>query len=271
MLHHHEVTRVRDRHLWAALPWDDPTIGLLDPMQRTLVADYWNARAQAELNVGRAFSDLLAGIRATAGAPLVLDLLEVSIQNELDHADLCRRLASRYAGKEAPVPVMPASVAFPRLTSAPVELRPTLHAIGLCCINESIATIWLGRCLAYASAPLVRAATRIHVADEVSHARAGWAHLASLRISKIGKKQLAKWVLPLLRANLAQWLEAGLTLEVPAHGLPPQSVHRELVLSVVRDVVLPGFAHVGLDVPEAVAWARELPADFANPRAVTPR
>jgi hypothetical protein len=261
MLRHHEVKIVHDRDVWASLPWDDPTIELLDPMQRALVADYWNARAQAELNVGRAFTDLLAGLRATAGVPEVLHLLEVSIQNEHDHADLCRRLASRYAGKEAPVPLMPASVPFPRLTSAPVELRPTLHAIGLCCINESIATVWLGQCLAYGSAPLVRAATRIHVADEVSHARAGWAHLASLRISKTEKRELAKWILPLLRANVAQWLEAGPTLDVPAHGLPPQAVHHDLVFSVVRGVILPGFAHVGLDVPEALAWASESPID----------
>jgi hypothetical protein len=253
---------MRERDFVACLPWDDPSIELLDPMKRTLVAQYWSERAQAELNVARAFSDLLAGIRETAGAPLVQNLLEASIQNEHEHADLCRRLASRYAGKETPPPVMPASVPFPLLPSAPPELRPTLHAIGLCCVNESIATVWLGRCLSYASAPLVRAATRIHVADEVTHARAGWAHLASLQVSPTARKELTKWVLPLLRANVAQWLglEAGLTLDVPEHGLPPQGVHQDLVLGVVRGVILPGFAHVGLDVPEATAWAKRIAA-----------
>jgi hypothetical protein len=245
------------------LPWNDPSIELLDPVERALVARYWSGRAQAELNVARAFSDLLAGMRETAAAPLVQQLLELSIQNEYEHADLCHRLASRYAGKETPPPVTPASVPFPFLPSAPPELRPTLHAIGLCCVNESIATVWLGRCLSYASAPLVRAATRIHVADEVTHARAGWAHLASLQVSRTAKKELTKWILPLLRANVAQWLdlEAGLTLEVPEHGLPPRAVHRDLVLGVVRGVILPGFAHVGLDAPEATVWANGLRAD----------
>jgi hypothetical protein len=239
------------------LPWDDPSIELLDATARAEVASYWAARAQAELNVARAFSDLSSGLEETGVVPEVTDMLETSIQNEHDHADICWRLANRYAGSEVPRPAVPAAVDFPRLPSVPAELRPTLHAMGLCCINESIATVWLEHGLKHASSPLIRAATRLHVADEVLHARVGWAHLASPALTTATRKELARWIVPLLQANVDQWLAVGTTevmAEVPGHGLPPRSEHRGLVLGVVRDVVLPGFARVGLDARQADGW-----------------
>jgi hypothetical protein len=243
-----------------ALPWDDPSVEQLDRGQREQLAEYWQGRAHAELKVARAFTELSSGLTATGCVPEVLEMLDISIENEREHADLCWRLAARYAGREMVQPVAPAGIDFPRLPSAPAELRPTLHAIGLCCVNENIATVWLNHCLSHASAPLVRAATRRHVSDEVLHARVGWAHLASPRISRAAKVELGKWVLPLLRANVGQWLDTvtvGLTTEIPEHGLPPLAQHRELVLDVVRGIILPGFEHVGIDAAEAMRWVNQ--------------
>jgi hypothetical protein len=244
-----------------SLPWDDPSVESLDPIQRRDIAAYWQQRAQAELKVARAFLELSAGLADTGVAPQVTELLDVSIHNEREHAELCWRLACRYAACEVPEPVMPEGIDFPRLPGARADLRPTLHAIGLCCINESIATVWLEHCLSYTSAPLPRAATRLHLADEVVHARAGWAHLASSVLSKAQRAEISRWLLPMLRANVGQWLDratVGLRAEVPAHGLPPWSAHANVVLGVVRGVILPGFAHVGLDASEATRWVDEL-------------
>ena len=243
-----------------SLPWDDPSVDSLDPIQRRDIAAYWQQRAQAELKVARAFHELSAGLTETGVVAEVTALLEVSIQNEHEHAELCWRLACRYADGEVPEPVIPTSIDFPRLPGARADLRPTLHAIGLCCVNESIATVWLEHCLSYTSAPLPRDATRLHLADEVVHARAGWAHLASSALSNAQRAEVSKWLLPMLRANVAQWLDratVGLPAEVPAHGLPPWSDHASVVLGVVRGVILPGFAHVGLDAAEATRWVDE--------------
>jgi hypothetical protein len=249
----HAITRT-------SLPWDDPSIDLLDPARRQNVAAYWQQRAQAELKVARAFRELSVGLEETGVVPEVTDLLRVSIQNEGEHAELCWRLACRYADSEVPEPTMPTGIDFPRLPGAGAELRPTLHAVGLCCINESIATVWLEHCLSYTSAPLPRAATRLHLADEVVHARAGWAHLASSALSNARRAEISKWLLPMLKANVDQWLDratVGMTTEEPAHGLPPWSDHGAVVLGVVRGVILPGFAHVGLDASEAARWVNE--------------
>jgi len=243
-----------------ALPWGDPSVDSLEPIQRRNIADYWQQRAQAELKVARAFGELSAGLTESGVVPEVIDLLRVSIQNEHEHSELCWRLACRYGDSELPEPVMPAGIDFPRLPAAPDDLRATLHAIGLCCINESIATVWLEHCLSYTSAPLARAATRLHLADEVVHARAGWAHLASSALSSVKRREISRWLLPMLRANVGQWLDretVGMAAEAPAHGLPPWAAHQKVVLGVVRGVILPGFLHVGLDASEASRWVEE--------------
>jgi hypothetical protein len=253
----------------AALPWSDRSVDALEPNQRRDIAGYWLQRAQAELKVARAFIELSAGLTETGVVPEVTELLRVSIQNEGEHSELCWRLACRYADADLPQPVMPDGIEFPRLPSAPANLRPTLHAIGLCCVNESIATVWLEHCLAHASAPLARAATRLHLGDEVLHARAGWAHLASSALSRARRRDISRWILPMLRANVNQWLDreaVGITVEAPAHGLPPWSDHENVVLGVVRGVILPGFAHVGLDAAEATRWIEQQWSDARSPR-----
>jgi hypothetical protein len=249
------MSPVRDVHR-ASLPWDDPSVDALDPPRRAHIAGYWAARAQAELNVARAFSELRLGLAETGAAAEVIELLQISIENEHDHADLCLRLACRYAAIDVAAPVMPSDTDFPRLPSVPAELRPTLHAIGLCCINESIATVWLEHAFAHASAPLVRAATRLHVSDEVLHARVGWAHLASSAVGSAAKKEISRWIVPLLRANVGQWLaiaSSESTADLPGLGLPPAPEHRRLVLGVVENVILPGLARFGIEVAKDLA------------------
>jgi hypothetical protein len=244
----------------APLPWGDPSVDSLRSNERADVAIYWSQRAHAELKVARAFEELSAGLAETGVAPEVAELLRVSIDNENQHAELCWQLACRYAGREVPEPLHPERIDFPRLPSAREELRPTLHALGLCCINESIATVWLEHCLSFTTAALPRAATRLHLTDEVAHARAGWAHLASAALSEAQRREISNWLVPMLQANVAQWLDRstlGLPTELPEHGLPPWSAHRDLVVGAVRGVILPGFAYVGLDTRGARRWVDE--------------
>jgi hypothetical protein len=127
----------------------------------------------------------------------------------------------------------------------------------MCCINESIACAFIEACLGDAVGPLVRAVQRVHLSDEIEHARVGWAHLASARVDAATRRELARWLPRLLGANVANWRsridwlpEAG----VPGHALPPRRVSFAVVLACVRDVVLPGFAHVGVDPTHARSW-----------------
>lgn len=248
----------------AALPWSDPSVERLGDRARARVGRYWAGRSLAELDVADAFRQTAAALADTGAEPAVLDLLRRAIANEHDHASLCRRLGGHYLGRPVEDPPARVPVRLPALAGASPEARPTLLLAGLCCINESIATIWLQACAARASAPLVRAVNRMHVRDEIHHARVGWAHLASPAVTPAIRAELGRWLRPLLRSCVLDWLSPRVVESaggVPDHGLPTAPDHREVVIRAVRSVVLPGFALCGVDVERACAWLERIVAD----------
>ena len=239
----------------AALPWDDEQVERLDEVCRKRVGEYWQGRASAELRVAEAFADVGKKLRDTGSEPAVLELLDASVENELYHASLCEKLASRYLG--APIPKPSAGVVeLPSLSGVDDRMRAAIYVAGLCAVNESIATVWLEHCFARSVAPLARAANQIHLSDEVLHARVGWAHLASCWVTHQMRRELSRWLVALLRTNVTQWLKSA-TLQgiaVPEHGLPDPGEQRAHVLGAVQNVVIPGFDHVGVDVTSAKRW-----------------
>jgi hypothetical protein len=255
----------------ATLPWQDESVERLGDVLRAQVGHYWEGRATAELHVASAFSQLAETLAQTGAEASVRQLLDRSIENEHLHSSLCHRLAIRYLGRDAAAPSAPIA-ALPLFEQAPPEARPALQAAGLCCINESIATVWLERCAVRAIAPLPRAVNHLHLADELFHARVGWAHLASRAVTPSVRSELSRWLVPLLRSNVRQWLSPELTRQtggVPDHGLPSEAEHRDAVLGAVRNVVIPGFEHCGVDVRAATRWFEdELNGSAPSPAVV---
>jgi hypothetical protein len=253
----------------AALPWADRTVDQLDDGDRQKIGSYWQGRATAELEVADAFTQLGTLLTQSGAEAAIVTLLARSIENERLHSHLCRRMAERYTGRELDPPV-PTPRPLPALERASPEARAAIHAAGLCCVNESIATVWLDRCAALASSPLARAVNQLHLADEVFHARLGWAHLASAAVTPAVRAEVGRWLPALLESSLAQWLGPEVTLQtggVPAHGLPSEDEHRQAVLGAVRHVVLPGFQHCAVDTTAAQRWfeARFAPATTGSP------
>jgi hypothetical protein len=146
---------------------------------------------------------------------------------------------------------------MPKLARAPRELRATLHAIAMGCINETIASAWLERSLRDATAPLARAAIRELIADDIHHARLGWAHLGSSFVDASTRRTLGDWLPALLEAAASPWMRESpdkLTEGCPEHGVPSEETTRAVVRDTLLGVVLPGFE--ALDVPTASgrAW-----------------
>ena len=254
MLAHSAARRLLSRNA-QALPWDDEAIDRLAAASRQRLGGYWQGRAAAELRVAAAFADFAAKLRTTGTEPAVLELITASIENEQYHAELCERLASRYLGR-AIAPPAPGPLRLPALPDVDDATRTALYAAGLCAVNESIATVWLKHCLDRSTTPLAHAVNQVHLSDEISHARVGWAHLASAWVTRPQRVEIARRLVSMLRVNLAQWL-ASSTLTgggVPDHGLPDPVEQREHILGAVRNVVIPGFDHVGVDVSAAKRW-----------------
>jgi hypothetical protein len=240
----------------ADLPFGDPSVAALTSAQRAAIAGHWKHRARSELQVGRAFEAMVPLLRERRASSAVLDRLQRGAEEEVRHSEICAQLAEAYAG-EAVVRPQIDSVPLPRFDVGDDELETALLVAGMCCVNETIATAWISACLSAAQTPLGTMANRIHLHDEIEHARVGWAHLASDAVSDATRSALGPCLPRLLEANAPGWERDDPSLPpegVPSHGHLPVEVSRRVFVDAVADLVLPGFAHVGIDIGPARAW-----------------
>lgn len=234
------------------LPLDDPAVARLDGTARGAMARHWRRRAWSEGQVAEAFATLHAGLVEVGAAAPVTELIGRARADEVRHSGVCAALAAVYAGTSIAAPAGPPA-GLPRFTDEPRATEVMLQAVGMCCVSETLATVWLSASLEVARTPLARAANREHLAEEVGHARAGWAHLATATSEQRAavQRRLAAFV----RVGVQEWLAAGEDLPVGTglaeHGVLTLAEHRAAILRGVREVVLPGFAALGLDVAAA--------------------
>lgn len=242
------------------LPWNDPSVDALDASLRAGLGTYWEERARSELRVSGAFRLLGAELAATGVSEVVRVMVTRAVDDETRHSELCRRLAERYAGHPVEAPRVEA-VVLPAFEGASAQLRTALHVMTLSCVNETIASTWLNGCISATTAPLAREANRVHLREEIEHARLGWAHLASSQVSAATRAALGAWLGRVLRANVPQWFRSDPSLPergAPEQGVPSAATTRVLVLDALRDVVLPGFEEVGIDPSAGHAYLAEL-------------
>lgn len=140
-------------------------------------------------------------------------------------------------------------VPLPAFGTGDERLEVALTVLGLCAINESIASSWIRACFARATGAVARFANREHLADEIDHARLGWAHLASSAVTEDVRTGLRSRVADMIAVNVAAWKRADAHLPeegIPEQGHLPRHEHDAVVDDAVRTVVVPGLAHVGL-------------------------
>lgn len=240
----------------ADLPFGDPSLKALSSAQRAAIAGHWKRRMRSELMVGRAFAGMVPVLRERRAASAVLDRLERGAEEEVRHSEICAQLAETYGEHAVERPTID-SVPLPRFNVGDEDLETALLVAGMCCVNETVATAWISSCLAAAETPLAQMANRIHLHDEIEHARLGWAHLASDAVSDETRRALGPCLPKLLEANAPGWERDDPFLPaagVPAQGHLPSEVSRRVFLDAVAELILPGFAHVGVDVEPARVW-----------------
>ena len=240
----------------ADLPFGDPSVTALSTTQRAAIAGHWKRRMRSELYVGRAFAAMVPLLREHGAAPAVLDRLERGAEEETRHSEICAQLAETYGGESVERTRID-SVPLPRFGVGDEDLETALLVAGMCCVNETVATAWISACLAAAEEPLAQMANRIHLHDEIEHARLGWAHLASDAVSDATRRALGPRLPKLLEANAPGWERDDPMLPaegVPAQGHLPFEASRRVYADAVAELVIPGFAHVGVDIGPATAW-----------------
>lgn len=238
-----------------------PPLGTeLPTSTRAAVAALWRQRAASEHGVGAVFTALADDLAATGAHPDVVALVRDAIADEARHAATCADLAVAY-GDASPPGAAPVAVRLPDYTDDR-RLRATLQLVNLSCIGETLATAFVERCVATCEHPALREVHRLHLGDEIRHARVGWAHLATLTAAE--RAALAPYLPRLLAAQVTVWERRLHDLPVdgfPGHGYPPRAVTLAALHDAVREVVLPGFAYVAVDPAAALAW-------FERPRAL---
>lgn len=256
VVEHGPLGRYRGALTSRAEPNADPTIATLPRTTRDELSAIWLVRAAMERRVADAFSVIHSALASRQAPPELVELAARAIDDEYRHAELSRLVASRYAGREVSSPArLPLEV--PRLAGARPELRETLHIVGQCILNETTAAAYLELCAHHAEGETARWAIRELLADEIDHARIGWAHIASLGVA--ARHELSDWLLPLAYLNLRVWrketIDEGYSGgALAAHGAPAPADVEAALLAAQRGLICAGFEHVGVDASELEAW-----------------
>ncbi len=224
----------------------DAAIDELSPEHRRIVARVWSHRAESEMTAAVAFTELTRDLFASPADARVRFLAAQAVAEEIRHSEVCRRLASRYAGRDLPLPA-PRAFAAGRFGDCPEPVNRTLRVVLLSSVNETIGSAMLSACLEAAEPASVREVLRFLLRDEINHARVGYAHLASPFVNDEHRNHVRAATPTLLSVARQAWYapDAGLPDSVPpGHGcLSPEGL-RDIVEDAIVNLVEPGLRAV---------------------------
>jgi uncharacterized ferritin-like protein (DUF455 family) len=249
----------------AVVPWAQSTAGTLGAAERERAARTWRSRAQAEYMAVSTFSVLSMDFCA-AGVPAdFLSAVHQAAIDEVRHAELCVRLTALYGGGEEPPPLGLSDL--PDDPARPKRLQALANALLVSCVAETYATVAVNAMREEAVDPCVRAVLQIIYADEIRHAKIGWAFLSwSLREGGAAAVAAAAEMVPVAIRAAANVVEAPRSDDpIPpvlrGHGLMAPADERVLFARAVHEVLLPGFTAVGVPTGDVAglfddAWVR---------------
>lgn len=231
------------------LPLDDEALDALSPAVREELAQHWLERAASERRVGTSFTVIRDTLVEAAAHPELISLAERAIDDEMRHEEISRVVASRFHGTELPLPpALP--FAAPEHPGASPALKRHLWVIGQCSLNETFASAVLEASMDVTTGTLAKAALRELLADEVDHARIGWAHLASLDVET--KQQLQPRLASMVKANMKMWRETPRSYPsddaLLAHGALSAALIEQAIQIALEDLIIPGLQTLGFEV-----------------------
>lgn len=236
----------------------DPVIEATPVEDRAALAAIWQYRASLELRVASTFSSLSVELLEHGTTQTVYEIVSQAVRDEVHHAQISAELAAKYRG-DALVWPDPEPNNYPTFRGSKGAWHATLYIIVECCINETSACSILEASIAQAESPLAKAALSRILSDEINHARAGWAHLASPWVTPEMKRELPSWLQWLHSANNHDLLgdDAPLPREkYPTHGMLSRRRAREITYATLVDVMFPGYRRAGIDPSATEEWAR---------------
>ncbi len=248
-----------------AVPWEESHAGRLEPDLRAELGRIWAARIPTEYRSITGFATLCFDFIA-AGAPV--DMIAVCHRvciDELRHTELAVRMVDLYG---APRPPLPREItSLPADESLTAVAQACRSAILLSCLGETFACTELSMLRDRAVDPVVRQVLTIFLADEIMHARVGWAYVAyAMKTADAATRESVAAAVPMhiagIGANLFGSLESAAAVNVTnedprlaAHGVCSMSEEQDLYRAFVPEVLVPGLQACGVPVDRRAALA----------------
>jgi hypothetical protein len=255
-----DLLRRRGRAV-VALPAEDAVIDAAPAALRRAVGETWHRRSHEELKAAMAFTLLSRELLEIGAPPDAMTRVARAVGDEVRHAEALRALSSRYLGEEATWPPAVPVEAARSLEGDEPRVRASLHAVALGCVNETIASVFIEASHDAAESPSARATLGLILADEVEHGRAGWVYLAGARDDAAVMRAVQRELGRIVERIAGCWFDdAAITIPegAPAHGLLSNADTHRCVVTALRELVVPGFAQLGLDATEASRVAERL-------------
>jgi hypothetical protein len=230
----------------------------IDASERAELADFWQRRADGEWTTRAALMHIHADLTELGAPRSLLELASCAIEDESKHTIWCMNLAHtlgahEHGAHEHGAPRVLGDRPFTLGGATPTENR-FLRTVFAGCVSETIALHVLKQSHSDLAPGSVRRVNRQHMAEEVNHARLGWAflHWASMRPGwSTELRPCLEAALPQLLALSAEaWRGGGRTVSptLRARGMI-DSVHIEHGLAqALQEVIFPGFARFEIQV-----------------------
>jgi hypothetical protein len=257
---HHRLMRRRA----TPIPWSASTAAQLSDAERARLVGTWMRRSEAEYLAVSTFAVLAIDLVAAMAPADVISLCMRAGIDEVRHAELCLRMASLYGGGQ-PLPP-PAMSSLPDEPDQPKLHQALANTMLVSCVSETYATTVLSATRDLTTDPTAQAVLTAIYSDEVMHARLGWSYMRhAIGVGGQGVIDAAAKMLPRALKGVATVVErerpvGEVTEAVRAHGLMTPGEERVIFSTCVREVLVPGFAALGIPVGTAIddygeAWA----------------
>jgi hypothetical protein len=243
------------------IPWEELDANELAPEDRLAVGMRWRSRYEQEHLAVGAFAKIAWEVAACGGEPVVLALLTRAASDEVRHAEICRRAAACFLGDDAvPARLRGVPPVPPHPDATPTE-RALYHAVEMGCLSETFTGVYLTETLAQTTHPTMRAVLESLLEDEIDHGRVGWAHLAA--VARVEPLDGLRRALPdMLRRTFVLSIRKASKVPEPdvtaraAVGHLSNDACPGIFRRALRDVILPGFETLGVDLGPTMATIR---------------
>jgi hypothetical protein len=245
-----------------AIAWGALDAAALGPEGRRTVGATWLERTKQEHLAVGAFALLVRELAAEGCEPVVLSLVTRASCDEVRHAEICRRFAVELLGPDAVPAAFRGLPKVPMHPGAAPAARVLFHVVEMCCLSETLTGVYFAEMLARTTDPVAREAIESLLEDEIDHGRVGWAYLAA-RARDGTTGGLAEALPAMLTRTFAGVLGAPQTAsakddaKLEACGYLGPRAGAQVYRRGLRDVILPGFESLGIDLGPARALVRE--------------